>query len=161
MARSFTSGSTALLAHSFSGPVLFESILVFSVSAMFSWIPSITPRSCTPERSDNLKQSNWIETEPVEELTLTEGGGRETSFYLGKTGIWLASEHTLPPPGRGSSACGEIWGEVPEAAAGNRLQNTRGWSDSSFALFEQIKMSFKATGERHLSFKRQESGRFD
>lgn len=50
---------TGLLTHCFSGPVLFESILVFSVSARFSWILSITLCCCTPERSDCSKQTVW------------------------------------------------------------------------------------------------------
>lgn len=141
--RSFTSGMwitwepTELFTHCFSGPVLVESILVFSVSARFSWILSITLRCCTPGRSDGVKQTVWIQTDPVDDLSLTGG----TSSYLGKIGTWLAWERTPPPPGRGSAVCGEIWEEVPERAAENRLQNTRGMVShgcSSFLLFKHI-----------------------
>lgn len=129
-----------IFTHCFSGPLLFESILVFSVSARFSWILSITLCCCTPERSDCLKQTVWTQSDPVNDLRRTW----ETLSYLGKIGTWLAWEHTLPPPGLGSAVCGEIWGEVPERTAENQLQNIRGWSTMDaadrFLLFKHIEI---------------------
>lgn len=56
----WTESNTLCFTHCFSGPVLLQSIQVFSVSARFSWSSSIMACCCTPGRSDRSNKNNYL-----------------------------------------------------------------------------------------------------